>query len=67
MGSLYQKTLDRAVRSELYRRSSWFFYGAQKGSLAQGQLAKRRSSPQTTHPEVEIKNLESVLTLVGAR
>jgi hypothetical protein len=71
--SLYPETnrLDRAKALELYTvGSSWFSTeDGRKGSLAQGQLADLAvlSSDYFSVPEEEIKNLESVLTIVGGK
>jgi predicted amidohydrolase YtcJ len=71
--SLYPETnrLDRAKALELYTvGSSWFSTeDGKKGSLAQGQLADLAvlSSDYFSIPEEEIKNLESVLTIVGGK
>jgi hypothetical protein len=71
--SLYPETnrLDRAKALELYTvGSSWFSTeDGKKGSLAQGQLADLAvlSSDYFSVPEEEIKNLESVLTIVGGK
>jgi len=63
--------LDRAKALELYTvGSSWFSTeDGKKGSLAQGQLADLAvlSSDYFSIPEEEIKNLESVLTIVGGK
>jgi predicted amidohydrolase YtcJ len=69
--SLYpeKNRLDRAKALELYTvGSSWFSTeDGKKGSLAQGQLADLAvlSSDYFSIPEEEIRNLESVLTIVG--
>jgi hypothetical protein len=71
--SLYpeKNRLDRAKALELYTAgSSWFSTeDGKKGSLAQGQLADLAvlSSDYFSIPEEEIKNLESVLTIVGGK
>ena len=71
--SLYSENnqLDRAKALELYTvGSSWFSTeDGKKGSLAQGQLADLAvlSSDYFSIPEEEIKNLESVLTIVGGK
>ena len=71
--SLYpeKNRLDRAKALELYTvGSSWFSTeDGKKGSLAQGQLADLAvlSSDYFSIPEEEIKNLESVLTIVGGK
>src|SRR6201996_2107722 len=71
--SLYSEKnrLDRAKALELYTvGSSWFSTeDGKKGSLAQGQLADLAvlSSDYFSIPEEEIKNLESVLTIVGGK
>ena len=71
--SLYSEKnrLDRTKALELYTvGSSWFSTeDGKKGSLAQGQLADLAvlSSDYFSIPEEEIKNLESVLTIVGGR
>ncbi len=71
--SLYteKNRLDRAKALELYTvGSSWFSSeDGKKGSLAQGQLADLAilSSDYFSIPEEEIKNLESVLTIVGGK
>jgi hypothetical protein len=71
--SLYpeQNRLDRAKALELYTvGSSWFSTeDGKKGSLAQGQLADLAvlSSDYFSISEEEIKNLESVLTIVGGK
>jgi predicted amidohydrolase YtcJ len=71
--SLYPENnqLDRAKALELYTvGSSWFSTeDGKKGSLAQGQLADLAvlSSDYFSIPEEEIKNLESVLTIVGGK
>jgi hypothetical protein len=68
---LYPETnqLDRAKALELYTvGSSWFSTeDGKKGSMAEGQLADLAvlSSDYFSVPEEEIKNLESVLTIVG--
>jgi predicted amidohydrolase YtcJ len=63
--------LDRAKALELYTvGSSWFSTeDGKKGSLAQGQLADLAvlSLDYFSIPEEEIKNLESVLTIVGGK
>jgi hypothetical protein len=71
--SLYPENnrLDRSKALELYTvGSSWFSTeDGKKGSLAQGQLADLAvlSSDYFSIPEEEIKNLESVLTIVGGK
>jgi predicted amidohydrolase YtcJ len=71
--SLYpeKNRLDRAKALELYTvGSSWFSTeDGKKGSLAQGQLADLAvlSSDYFSIPDEEIKNLESVLTIVGGK
>src|SRR5258705_10352440 len=71
--SLYpeENRFDRAKALELYTvRSSWFSTeDGKKGSLAQGQLADLAvlSSDYFSIPDEEIKNLESVLTIVGGK
>jgi predicted amidohydrolase YtcJ len=71
--SLYpeENRFDRAKALELYTvGSSWFSTeDGKKGSLAQGQLADLAalSSDYFSIPEEEIKNLESVLTIVGGK
>jgi predicted amidohydrolase YtcJ len=71
--SLYSEKnrLDRAKALELYTvGSSWFSTeDGKKGSLAPGQLADLAvlSSDYFSIPEEEIKNLESVLTIVGGK
>jgi predicted amidohydrolase YtcJ len=71
--SLYpeKNRLDRAKALELYTvGSSWFSTeDGKKGSLAQGQLADLAvlSSDYFSIPEEEIKNLESVMTIVGGK
>jgi predicted amidohydrolase YtcJ len=71
--SLYPENnrLDRAKALELYTvGSSWFSTeDGKKGSLAQGQLADLAilSSDYFSIREEEIKNLESVLTIVGGK
>jgi predicted amidohydrolase YtcJ len=71
--SLYpeKNRLDRAKALELYTvGSSWFSTeDGKKGSLSQGQLADLAvlSSDYFSIPDEEIKNLESVLTIVGGR
>jgi hypothetical protein len=71
--SLYpeENQLNRAKALELYTvGSSWFSTEEdKKGSLAQGQLADLAvlSSDYFSIPEEEIKNLESVLTIVGGK
>jgi hypothetical protein len=71
--SLYpeKNRLARAKALELYTvGSSWFSTeDDKKGSLAQGQLADLAvlSSDYFSIPEEEIKNLESVLTIVGGK
>jgi predicted amidohydrolase YtcJ len=71
--SLYpeKNRLDRAKALELYTvGSSWFSTeDGKKGSLAQGQLADLAvlSSDYFSISEEEIKNLESVLTIVGGK
>jgi predicted amidohydrolase YtcJ len=66
-----ENRLDRAKALELYTvGSSWFSTeDGKKGSLAQGQLADLAvlSSDYFSIPEEEIKNLESVLTIVGGK
>jgi predicted amidohydrolase YtcJ len=62
---------DRAKALELYTvGSSWFSTeDGKKGSLAPGQLADLAvlSADYFSIPEEEIKNLESVLTIVGGK
>ena len=71
--SLYpeENRFDRAKALELYTvGSSWFSTeDGKKGSLAPGQLADLAvlSSDYFSIPEEEIKNLESVLTIVGGK
>ena len=71
--SLYteKNRLNRAKALELYTvGSSWFSTeDGKKGSLAQGQLADLAilSSDYFSIPEEEIKNLESMLTIVGGK
>ena len=71
--SLYSEKnrLDRAKALELYTvGSSWFSTeDGKKGSLAEGQLADLAvlSSDYFSIPEEEIKDLESVLTIVGGK
>jgi predicted amidohydrolase YtcJ len=71
--SLYpeENRFDRAKALELYTvGSSWFSTeDGKKGSLATGQLADLAvlSSDYFSIPEEEIKNLESVLTIVGGK
>jgi predicted amidohydrolase YtcJ len=71
--SLYpeENRLDRAKALELYTvGSSWFSTeDGKKGSLTAGQLADLAvlSSDYFSIPEEEIKNLESVLTIVGGK
>jgi predicted amidohydrolase YtcJ len=71
--SLYpeENRLDRSEALKLYTTgSSWFSSeDGKKGSLAQGQLADLAvlSSDYFSIPEDEIRNLESVLTIVGGR
>ncbi len=71
--SLYAEKdrFDRAKALELYTvGSSWFSTeDGKKGSLVQGQLADLAvlSSDYFSIPEDEIKNLESLLTIVGGR
>jgi predicted amidohydrolase YtcJ len=71
--SLYpeENRFDRAKALELYTvGSSWFSTeDGKKGSLAAGQLADLAvlSSDYFSIPEEEIKNLESVLTIVGGK
>src|SRR5580700_960374 len=71
--SLYppENRFDRAKALELYTvGSSWFSTeDGKKGSLAQGQLADLAvlSSDYFSIPEEEIKNLESLLTMVGGK
>src|SRR6266852_1249140 len=71
--SLYpeKNRFDRAKALELYTvGSSWFSTeDGKKGSLAQGQFADLAvlSSDYFSVPEEEIKNLESVLTIVGGK
>src|ERR1700678_3035095 len=71
--SLYteESRLDRAKALELYTvGSSWFSTeDGNKGSLAQGQLADLAilSSDYFSIAEEEIKNLESLLTMVGGK
>jgi predicted amidohydrolase YtcJ len=71
--SLYpdKNRLDRAKALELYTvGSSWFSTeDGKKGSLAQGQLADLAvlSSDYFSIPEEEIRDLESVLTIVGGK
>ena len=66
-----ENRLDRAKALELYTvGSSWFSTeDGKKGSLAQGQFADLAvlSSGYFSIPEEEIKNLESVLTIVGGK
>jgi predicted amidohydrolase YtcJ len=71
--SLYseENRFDRTKALELYTvGSSWFSSeDGKKGSLAPGQLADLAvlSSDYFSIPEEEIKNLESVLTIVGGK
>jgi hypothetical protein len=71
--SLYpeENRFDRAKALELYTvGSSWFSTeDDKKGSLTAGQLADLAvlSSDYFSIPEEEIKNLESVLTIVGGK
>jgi predicted amidohydrolase YtcJ len=71
--SLYpeENRLDRSEALKLYTvGSSWFSAeDGKKGSLAPGQLADLAvlSSDYFSIPEGEIKNLESVLTIVGGK
>jgi predicted amidohydrolase YtcJ len=71
--SLYpeENRFDRAKALELYTvGSSWFSTeDGKKGSLTAGQLADLAvlSSDYFSIPEEEIKNLESVLTVVGGK
>src|ERR1700728_1494950 len=71
--SLYpeKNRFDRAKALDLYTvGSSWFSTeDGKKGSLAPGQLADLAvlSSDYFSIPEEEIKNLESVLTIVGGK
>ena len=71
--SLYpeENRFDRAKALELYTvGSSWFSTeDGKKGSLAPGQLADLAvlSSDYFSIPEEEIKNLESLLTMVGGK
>jgi predicted amidohydrolase YtcJ len=71
--SLYpeENRFDRAKALELYTvGSSWFSTeDGKKGALAQGQLADLAvlSSDYFSIPDEEIKNLESVLTIVGGK
>jgi len=71
--SLYpeENRFDRAKALELYTvGSSWFSTeDGKKGSLTAGQLADLAvlSSDYFSIPEEEIKNLESVLTMVGGK
>ncbi len=71
--SLYpeENRFDRAKALELYTvGSSWFSTeDGKKGSLTAGQLADLAvlSSDYFSIPEEEIKNLESVLTIVGGK
>jgi hypothetical protein len=71
--SLYpeENRLDRSEALKLYTvGSSWFSAeDGKKGSLAPGQLADLAvlSSDYFSIPEEEIKNLESVLTIVGGK
>jgi predicted amidohydrolase YtcJ len=71
--SLYpeENRFDRAKALELYTvGSSWFSAeNGKKGSLTAGQLADLAvlSSDYFSIPEDEIKNLESVLTIVGGK
>src|ERR1700748_714555 len=71
--SLYSEKnrLDRAKALELYTvGSSWFSTeDGKKGSLAEGQLADLAvlASDYFSIPEEEIKDLESVLTIVGGK
>jgi predicted amidohydrolase YtcJ len=66
-----ENRLDRAKALELYTvGSSWFSTeDGKKGSLAQGQFADLAvlSSDYFSIPEEEIRNLESVLTIVGGK
>jgi predicted amidohydrolase YtcJ len=66
-----ENRLDRSEALKLYTvGSSWFSAeDGKKGSLAPGQLADLAvlSSDYFSIPEEEIKNLESVLTIVGGK
>ncbi|UYX49976.1 amidohydrolase [Bacillus thuringiensis] len=63
--------LDRKVALELYSKGSAWFSGdeGKKGSLAVGQFADIAvlSSDYFTVPEEEIKDLESLLTIMGGQ
>ncbi|ALL24577.1 amidohydrolase [Bacillus tropicus] len=63
--------LDRKVALELYSKGSAWFSGdeSKKGTLAVGQFADIAvlSSDYFTVPEEEIKNLESLLTIMGGQ
>ncbi len=63
--------LDRKVALELYSKGSAWFSGdeGKKGTLAVGQFADIAvlSSDYFTVPEEEIKNLESLLTIMGGQ
>ncbi|HHT7140675.1 amidohydrolase [Bacillus anthracis] len=63
--------LDRKVALELYSKGSAWFSGdeGKKGTLAVGQFADITvlSADYFTVPEEEIKNLESLLTIMGGQ
>lgn len=63
--------LDRKVALELYSKGSAWFSGdeSKKGTLAVGQFADIAvlSADYFTVPEEEIKNLESLLTIMGGQ
>ncbi len=63
--------LDRKVALELYSKGSSWFSGdeGKKGTLAVGQFADLAvlSADYFTVPEEEIKNLESLLTIMGGQ
>ncbi|TNP07606.1 amidohydrolase [Bacillus pacificus] len=63
--------LDRKVALELYSKGSAWFSGdeGKKGTLAVGQFADIAvlSADYFTVPEEEIKNLESLLTIMGGQ
>ncbi|PFR96144.1 amidohydrolase [Bacillus cereus] len=63
--------LDRKVALELYSKGSAWFSGdeGKKGTLAVGQFADLAvlSADYFTVPEEEIKNLESLLTIMGGQ
>jgi predicted amidohydrolase YtcJ len=65
------RRLDRRTALELYTRGSAWFSGEQhvKGRLAPGMLADMAllDADYFTVPEPEIRNIQSVLTIVGGR